>query len=280
MSVSLLSDMEKAIIYEASKKDADARLVQDRDTGLLLYETSINLNGALHELRPAAPPLPPPKSLIETAAEEATVDVRVRVVRCMFLANCLFLMAALLFGLPLYMWHTTLRTAIIVILVVAAGGVLPLAYLMSAWLIYYKQHNYACGALLAWWIAAVFVIGCSANLAGDAAPFQFVLILWSQCMVMLVYARLSPRFMLTTHAMFFMALATLLIWGISIAVFFYDHDWLVAGFILLASLACVPYHGYQIRAAEARYSMRQDDLMACVVQFYADPVLWLAELAH
>ncbi len=269
-----LSAQESLLVYQVIKKDDDAQVL-DNSTVL---ETTLDLGGALCEI---VPPPPPPPTLMELSAGEPTVDVRVRVVRVMFLVNSLFLLSCLLFGLPLYMWHTTLRTAIIVILAVAAGGVFPLAYSLSIWFISNKQqHPYALAALGTWWIASIFIIGTSANLAGDAAPFQFVLMLWAQCVVMLVYTRVSPRFLSTMHAMLFMALATMCIWGVSIVVFFYDHDWISAAIVLVLALACIPYHGHQIRAAESRYSMRQEDLISAVVQFYGDPVLWVVELAR
>lgn len=269
------SAQESLIVYQVAKKDDDSLIIYDDLTGGTVLETTLNLNGALQEI------LPPPPTLMEMAAGEPTVDVRVRVVRVMFLVNSLFLLACLLFGLPLYMWHTTLRTAIIIILAVSAGGVFPLAYSLSIWFVSNKQHHqYALIALATWWIAGIFIIGTSANLAGDAAPFQFVLMLWAQCVSMLIYTRVSPRFLSTTHAMLFMALATMCIWGVSIVVFFYDHDWISAAIVLVLALACIPYHGYQIRAAESRYSMRQEDLVCAVVQFYGDPVLWVVELAR
>lgn len=270
------SAQENLLVYQVAKKDDDAQLLHDELTGETVLETTLNLGGALQEI------VPPPPTLMEQAAGEQMVDVRVRVVRVMFLVNSLFLLACLLFGLPLYMWHTTtLHTAIIVILAVAAGGVFPLAYSLSIWFVSNKQyHHYALAALATWWIASIFIIGTSANLAGDAAPFQFVLMLWAQCVALLVYTRLAPRTLSTTHAMLFMALATMCIWGVSIVVFFYDHDWISAAIVLVLALACIPYHGYQIRAAESRYSMRQEDLVCAVVQFYGDPVLWVVELAR
>lgn len=258
----------EGLLHDVRKKDDDMRVLHDARTGDVYVETIVDLDSAAAAAESSSP------SLFEAAAAGVNVDVHVLVVQHMFFVYSLGLTSTLLIATPFYMWHRPSTTTLIVCLCVAAGGIFPLAYGLLLWGAHHKKHRYELAAALGGcWAACVLIVICASLLAQKAAAFQLVTLLNVQCIMMLVYTKMSPRVMHVPQAIVFMTLATLAQWGVSIALFYYDRDWMLAIVMLCVALACVPYHGYQVRAAEGRYGVSADDLMASVVHIFTDPVL-------
>jgi hypothetical protein len=265
--------MNEGLLYDVSKKDDDARLVRDRE-GVIYLETTENLGPAAVTVSSTPPPPSAASTLIEDSASQPAVDVRVQVVQNMFLAHMLLMLATLLLGTPFYFMQAP-RMALVIVLVCVMCAGFPLSYALMLW---WRKSNVqgAAIAYLAWCMNFIVAVGCVAHLAGNVAVFQWVAVVWAQSIAVIVYAKLTPRGnMYTSHAMLYMAFASLIVWGISIALFYVDHDWLSAGLVLGFAALCIVYHGHEMRACEARYNASWEDAALSVVQFYGDPVLYV-----
>ncbi len=257
------------LVHDVRKKDDDMRVVHDVRNGQFYLETSVELTPLLEEVSDA-PPGHPTQDLFEAAAAAPNVDVHVLVVRRIFAAHCCFLLAAIFLSLP--WWGVSRQQWHIVVMCVASCAGFPLAYGLMMWFAAARHITATVTALVTWWCSCTVMLACTAILAADTAPFQLAMAVWAQCIAMLVYTSVSTVQLRALHAAVYMAFATVVVWGASIALSFSTHDWGATIGVLCAALACVPYHTWQVRRAEGRYHAGWDDTVCAVVNFYGDPV--------
>ncbi len=257
--------MEGDVASAVDKKDSDALTSVDPHTGHVFVTTSVDMTSLLGPEVQTAP------------GGGGIVDVHVRVVRHMFVVHSIFTACAIVIALFLIIIVVPPRGVAIVLISVACP-VCAALYVVASWVAHKRRRpRDALMLVCGWWATVCAVLGCACVLMGDdPAPAQFASMVWAQCMAVIVYTALSRRTIDVTRAMLYMALATMAVWGASIALFYSDREWGAAIVSLcVAALVCIPYHGHQVRAARGRYSVGTDDLAHAVVCFYVDPALWL-----
>jgi len=256
-------------LADVRKKDDEAQVVQDPRDGQVYLETTVQVDGLTEVTMQEEQ-----EHMFADAAAAVNVDVHVLVVRRVFTVHGAFLLVALLCGVPFYMWSTANRTVVVVVLSVQAGGVFPLSYVLMLWMARQRRTYHTACAMLTWWTSFLTVMVCASLLLGDAdtVVFQWAIAVWAQCMAMVVYASVSRRVLHAGRAALFMALATMLAWGASIALSFSARDWIASLVVLGVALACVPYHAYHVWAARSRYHAGWDDAVYAVVALYGEPV--------
>jgi len=124
------------------------------------------------------------------------------------------------------------------------------------------------------WVACMsLLIGAVASLVGNPAPIQLAAIVWGQSLAIVLYAKYSPVMLSLYYSAAYMSLATLIIWGISIAAFVVQKDWISAVAILCVSAGCVVWNTLQIWLCEEHrdYNLGWDDGVLSIVQFYGSP---------
>jgi hypothetical protein len=250
---------------KVKKKDDDARL--------FVYENKPNAIYLESELIPVdIAPIPPPPSLIEEAATTLPVDMHVRGVYNMFIAQCCASLACLALGMPFYYWG--LDHVVALSLVIIFSILFGFCYLLM--IIFRKTQPYA--AICIWFcfvLCGIFMTGCTASLIWNVSPFQLMMILWTQSIVVIVYTLLSPRTISAWYAFVYMCLVSIVVWGLFIYAFVVEHDWNASIVILSLGLACTGYQAYAIHLAMTEYSYGNswEDIILSVITLYGDPVL-------
>ncbi len=262
-------DKAAALLNLASKKDDSAQLIMSG--GSVFLQTSSPMPRSNDMELTVSMPNPSDEGLLESAAVAARPDIRIQSIYTMFVAHTIAIVTCLVLALPLYYMHPPHLVAGVLLSVCCALQ----AICFIAMLFARKRHvNVAFGFYIAWVIIGAPIVSCIAVLLGNAAPFQFLAIVFMQSLAVVIYTKMSPRMISTIHALIYMLVASVVVWGISIASFVIEHDWLAGTVVLILSVAAAAYHAFQIRVSEAHgYNMSWDDTVLSIIQFYGDPVL-------
>jgi hypothetical protein len=121
-------------------------------------------------------------------------------------------------------------------------------------------------------VCLAVVLGCTAVMTHHTAILLWTLVSLLQSLSMVVYAKLSPRNIVTVWALLIMFIVTILVWGISIVGFVNDGEWVVGLIVFGGSVLTMLYHAWQISIIEGRYSLSANDIQMSLVNMYCDPV--------
>lgn len=278
--------MEGRLLEQVLKKDEDAVIhyvVNENDQVQdVVLETSVDLSGiepwtvrvdrwcGAHSMTLLN------SELLHEEARAPPVRMHVRVVRHVFMANLFFLGIALVVGMAFYYWS---MPWLALVLLVSVGAVL-FSMLYMALVTQRKEVEYG------WWEAgcvalatlAGVMVGCTAGLLGNIAPFEWLATLWAQTIMVLVYAVWTPREPDTNVLALdlLMAAATLCVWALAIVAAFEAHDWVASGVVLVLSVCALFYHSVWVRRALATsYGHSWRDLTVATMEFYGLPVVLL-----
>jgi hypothetical protein len=257
-------EMEK-LLTGVPKKDEDAEFYRD-SSGNLYISTTVDIpppSGVLSIKLPDGD-----ASILENAASSQLPDAQVVIVRNLFLANALVIFTWIVLSLPLYFW--TFEKLAHYILLAVASFFMSAAYLLMALLRKKVPWQLLWVFFATWLVCMGLVIGSVAFLIGNIAPFQCLVILEVESFTVIIYTIVSNRFMDRTRALLYMSIAGILVWGVGIAGFFVDRDWIASIVVFVIAVACTVYYWYQMKKAEGRYNMSWEDFRMGVVQFYCD----------
>jgi hypothetical protein len=253
-----MSNIQK-LLYETSKKDEDARLVQQGEN--LFLETTAPPDSNIEEEEE------PKVSMMEESALAVMVDMRVLSIYYMFLMHHFVVLMILMLSFPLYYFTITQTTVIVSLLVVSCVLFCVLYCLMIFFRRRYMQLAIAC--LVCWALCGTVIVGMTSNLLQNTAPIQFVAMLWAETIAVMVYCKLSPRMVLFKTAAFYMTLAALCVWAIGIPSFIVQGDWPSAIVILVLGMACTAHGVHQIYIIDQHaYNSSWQDVLLSIVQFY------------
>lgn len=200
----------------------------------------------------------------------------VKVVQHVFMANLFFVGVALTSGVAFYYWR--LARAALVALVSVCGALFAVLHVALVVRRTTVRYGWWEAGFVAMALAGGVVVGCTAALARNVAPFEWLATLWAQSVMVIMYALWAPRTVASNVGALamLMAGATLCVWGLAIVAAFEVHDW-VASLVVLA-LACAALF-YQLRwvrhAADAKYAVSWRHLVVATMEFYGWPVILL-----
>lgn len=201
-----------------------------------------------------------------------------QVVRHVFLGNLFFLGVVLVVGLAIYYWR---MPPLALFLAVSIGAVM-FSTLYVVLVTQRKEVAYG------WWEAACLtlavlgglLVGCTAALVRNVAPFEWVATLWAQSVMILTYALWVPRRDADAANLvvldLLMAGATLCVWGLAIVAAVEQHDWVASGVVLVLSVCALFWHSAWVRrVAVANYGCSWRDLTVATAEFYGLPLVLL-----
>ena len=255
------------IVYNAFKKDEDASAVVI--DGSLYIDTTANIAPA--PALTVSVPNPTNDTLLEDAAVAALPDVRIQVIFTTFVAHNLASIVCLSVALPFFFWELDRKAAISILwmsCILQFGCYLGMIFARK------KQPNLALGIYVTWVLFCSFITGCASSLLANIAPIQLMAMIWAEALVIIIYCKVSPHQLSTPRALVFMCIAAVAVWGICIAEFVIEHDWIAGTVILILGLGCAAYNAYQIRASEDHhYNTSWEDMVQAIVRFYGEPVI-------
>lgn len=248
------------VFDEFKKKDDDARLFSHQ--GAIYLES---------ELIPVQEP-DKSNSLVADAATALPVDMKIRSVYNVFLAQSFASLACLTLGMPFYNWE--LEHVVVLCLTIVFAICCGFTYLLM--LVFRKTQPYA--AMFIWFcfvLCGVIVTGCTAALVSNVSPFQLMMMLWMQSIVVIIYTITSTRSMSCWYAFAYMCLMSIVVWGLFIYAFVIEHDWIASIVILCLGLACAGYEAFEIHLMleEYCYGNSWEDIILSIITLYGDPVL-------
>lgn len=254
------------------KKDDNARLLQDTN-GELYLETLMSQEELEAEQQLSVTERIRNHMLNEDAVGESVVgvvsDVRVQSIFYMFLANAgMHLVIFLLAMQCMWIFWDTNHTSLIILICIWSVALLfvyvALCLARPAWYTWVLLGIFS--------LAMSVVLACAAVMTHHTAILLWTLVSLLQSLSMVVYAKVSPRNIVTAWAVFIMFIVTILVWGISIVGFVTDGEWVIGLIVFGASVFTLLYHAWQISIIEARYSLSASDIQMSLVNMYCDPV--------
>lgn len=260
------------LIYGASKKDEDIRVLEDEKGNVFLETSAPILPGAtLVEENPQPTFAERIKeavaddSVVEQTITEPLADIRVQSILFIFAGNSAVQFIWLILSGLLY-YLNAYEPSLIIICITAP--LFCVSYAIMLWL-----RSVSMIPFIVWVLNAGVMMGSISVLVNNVAPMQLTLLFLVQSFTMLAYAKLSPRMIETLHAMAFMFVVTLVTWAVFIFAFVEQHDWVGGIVILFISFAAIGYSAWQIRLTEGRYNVSWKDIKLSIVQFYGDPLI-------
>jgi hypothetical protein len=232
----------------------DVRVGKSRCCSSAPWTTLLNPN-LLHDESVAVPP-----------------SVHTRVVRHVFLTNLLLVGVAIVVGLSVSYWIN--KWAVLLALLIISSTVFVAFYISLVLRRALVQYGWWEAGFLTLAVAAGFMVGSTAGLAGNVAPFEWCAALWAQTMMVLMYAQWSPRNMSNWVVLgSLMACATMCVWALGIVAAFESHDWVSSGVVLLLSVCALFYQLAWIRRSnDAPYSVSWRDLTVATMELYGMPL--------
>lgn len=269
------------VLYDVSKRDDDAQIVimQNGDAYLETQED-------VEKHHPAAsaymsdPTVPTmlskvigmvaDETLLEDAMQARPLDVRVTIIYRIFMAHQVLLFVAMMFALPFYYWPVSHTFFIVAAVLGSVGWALSYTMLVAwAWAYWpYSTVYIPVGIIVVWMICWSTVFGVAAGMSQESAPFVLLVMMWSQCITIIVYCKRSLSQPNGKFAALYMGTATVAVWLLSILSYESGGDWITGVIVLLIALAFIPYNVYQIRSTEGRFSVSMQDSVRAVVEFY------------
>lgn len=229
----------------------DVRVAKSRCCTSSAWTTLLNPN-LLHDEAVAVPP-----------------SVHTLVVRHVFLTNLLFVGVAIVIGLAVSYWIN--KWSVLLALLIVSGTLFVALYLFLVVRRKLVPYGWCEAAFMTMAICAGFMVGSTAGLAGNVAPFEWCATLWAQTMMVLMYAQWSPRNMSDWVVLgSLMTAATMCVWALGIVAAFESHDWVSSGVVLLLSVCALFYQLAWIRKSDdgAPYSVSWRDLTVATMEFY------------
>lgn len=267
------------LMERLTKKDDDAELLQDGDTGQLYVNTTQDVEELAPEmLQRELPPIVDDR-LLEDSARAPMMDITVQLIYWLFVAISIFYLQCGLLGAVPY-WVLQLdETRHAAIVTTAAFGAAFLG-LYVAMTVKRRSARAAVVLFAMWAFSATMLVGCVSALLRLIAPLQLMTIGWFQALSVVIYAHVSVRYVDATWAAVWMALATVVGWGLGIYAFVVENDWVASAVLLLLGLALAGYNMHHIRAVEdGDYTMSYQDRVELIIRYFAAPLLGLAWLA-
>lgn len=213
-------------------------------------------------------------NLLHDESHSVPPSVHTRIVRHVFLTNLLFLGISLFIALALSYWIN--NRGVLIALLSVFSTLFAALYVTLTWRRAEVHYGWWETGFLFMAISAGFILGATAGLSSTVAPFEWVASLWTQTIIVLLYAQWSPRNI--TNWLVLSALliaATMCAWALGIVAAFESHDWLSSGIVLLLSVCALFYQLHWIRnSVDAPYSSSWRDLTVATMEFYGAPLVW------
>lgn len=193
----------------------------------------------------------------------------IRVMRHVFVANLCFVGAALAVGMAIYYWllsHLALVVAICVSSISFSALYVALVSQRSR-----VPYGWFEGGCVAATLMGGVMVGCTAALVHNVAPFEWLATMWAQSAVVVMYTLRVPR----TEAADLVTLdllmlgATLCVWALAIVAAVGAHDWVASGIVLALSLCTLVYQSAWVkRATFHKWGVSWRDLTTATLDFY------------
>ena len=268
--------MEGQLFQELKKRDDDVSVeLVDGSAGVYRVTTvlplgEMNMEGMAVQTSPPEEP-----TTTENLFAMPPENVSILMVKYLFMALALYAFCAMLFSLPLYMWHVP-EGALIALQVLGAVGVL-LSYSVMCILHGHVAQKLELSIipLFTWFTSLTLLLAAAAGLSHSLVPYQLLALWWVQCVAVVIYLQWmgsTTHHVSRLHAILCMALATLIIWALSIATFVNDSDWIASLGLLCIGFASLIYASYQMQGAieERRYAKTRVDLLSALINYYTD----------
>jgi hypothetical protein len=130
----------------------------------------------------------------------------------------------------------------------------------------YRQTEIAIAFAGCWWVSFSLFIGCVSALIYNIALIQWLLISWTQSLIMIVYIKTTKIEPYITIAS--LVTATLAIWIISVYGFIVENDWAMSVVILLFGFALAVYNAWQIKHVKGRYDLSWEQSVLVCAHYY------------
>ncbi len=252
------------------KKDDDARFIVS--AGELYAETTAPL--PQEPQFTVAVPNPTNEGLLEAAAVAPRTDIRIQVICTTFIAHNIASLACLAIGLPFFFWPMT-RSAVVGLIV---SCILQLVFYLTMIFSRKRNPNVSLGAFVGWVLTCGVIVGCASSLLGNIAPIQLMAMIWIESLIIIIYAKRSPQDISTGWALLYMCIGAVAVWGIFIAEFVIERDWISGTIILLLGLGCAVYHAFQLRMSEVHlFNASWEDMILSIAHFYGEPVILMID---
>lgn len=206
--------------------------------------------------------------LHDSALQSQLPDVRVQVIYYMFLVNAIFCVGCILVGAIPYYHYFGRRATEYAFIGVAIGW--SLTYVLMSFAVFEQYLQVALWIAGLWAILTAAFIGFASALSYNISPIQFMLVSFAQSITMVIYTRLSNRYVSVVLSGVYMLIASVLAWILCIYGFVVENDWISAGVIAVLAIALVFYNTMQIQNTASRYDASWEKGVTAVLQYYCD----------
>lgn len=279
---------EGQLFAELRKCDDDAAMEEVEGTpGVYRVTTSLPLHamdieGINVQVTEADAEATQPENIFATPID----NVSLLMAKYLFMALAMCSFCSLLFSLPLYMWSVP-HSALVVLQVLGGVGMV-LGFGAMCVLHGRVQHWFVAAAcsLGCWLCSLTLMLGAAAGLSHSLGPYQLLIIWWVQYVALSIYLQWigqgAARDVSFLHAVLCMGLATLVVWGISIATFVHDGDWVLSIILLAQGFTSLLYTAYQMQNSidSGRYAKTRVDMLSAMIDYHVDVPAKLLDLCR
>lgn len=265
------------------KRDDDARLIYDEDSGRLLLETTVEdaqhagLHNPTGDVIANAFNAIRDETLLERTALQPQRDVRLQVLCRLFIFDTCVMLLISLASIPFY--YIDIAHIVLVWSLMFSSFTATLSYIvMFATRI--KFTRVAMCAIITWIASLVIICGCVSGLLDDIAP-QLILLCWLvQSLSLILYSRYVTKVeeMRIGTAIWIMSGVSILLVALYLVLFFIERTW--TSFIITATIGGIlgtAYRTWELYLTDVtRYTLSTSDGWLSYIQFYSEPIVLLS----
>jgi hypothetical protein len=244
--------MDKKLLDEIQKKDSDAKIISQDESGILI-ETTLDIGEEEEE----------PETI-----EFPKIATNIRITRHMFICHALISFGISLYGLVFL--QLLLKDYIASLsLLIASLSMSVIFYLLMYFLVNTKWGQ---PAFIMWTFNAFIVISSLAGTLKSLAPFQGCIIFFIESISIILLGFYYTKEVHVYYAIGLMSLTGIMGWGMGIYAFLEEQDWITSLVLFLLCILVGPlYCGYQINGINNnRYHNKEFDRV--LIQFWTDPI--------
>lgn len=247
--------MDQKLLDEIQKKDSDAEIVETTSTGYII-KTTLDLGSPL------------PEEVGEESLIFPHINASIRIVRHTFVCLALISFIISLYGIvPLYL---LLKDYIISISLLCSS--LFMSVLFYVFLFLVENTKWGLPTFIMY-IFNIYIVLCSlAGVLHSLAPFQGCLILFIECLSIILLGFCFKDNVKVNYAIFTMMGSGLIFWGVGIFAFLTENDWISSGVLFILCIVAFPlYAGLQIHRINSNlYHTKEVDRV--LIRFITDPI--------
>jgi len=261
------------LLVELNKKDDDLQVIENNtDKQYVIVQTDLpmfddeepdNMNN----------PLAIDSNLISNEIHGPAIDVLTRVIRVMFMINAL-LSCFVLTGFVPYQFLVLDETRIVSIVVFIITSIISTTFYILMGI--FSEHRHALVLFVLWVFPYYTAVISFAGILRNFAPLQLGLVTALQSFSIVLYTVINPVNVDPWKSFYVMLIMGLVGWLSGIYAFIVQRDWISAIILLVASVASAAYSAIQIKHV-TRYSVSEKDYIKAIIQFYADPLVYVIE---